>query len=443
MAVIITGLISLSQVYSQNGEGASVQTKKGPKYGSDSASCVVHLSLYREFVKQNNFKDALPQWRWVYNNCPLATENIYIDGVKMFTSLVQQATDPVLREKYVDTLFMIYDRRVENFNREAYVLGRKGIEMTTYRPGNVEDNYNTLKRSVELGGPKTESATLAYYFQTVLGMVQQQKLETSAVVEAYDVASTIIDHNLAANTDNEKNLALWNSVKANIELAFEPFASCDDLINLYTKKYTQTPDDVELLSKMTSMLEKKKCTNSDLFFTATEKLHKLQPSAQSAYLMATLSREKRQTSKAIEYLNQAIDLSDNNDEKIRALNMLAVINYEQNNYPQARANAQRILQLNPSFGKAYIFIGDLYAASSTMCAGDDLAGKTVFWAAIDMYQKARSVDPSVADEANSKIAQYSRYFPAKDDLFFRDLGEGTPYAVGCWINENTTVRSAK
>ena len=37
----------------------------GSKYGTDSANCVIHLSLYREFYKQKNYKDALPHWRWV------------------------------------------------------------------------------------------------------------------------------------------------------------------------------------------------------------------------------------------------------------------------------------------------------------------------------------------------------------------------------------------
>lgn len=436
-------LLSVGNVNGQNGEEQEVTSAKGPKYGADSATCVVHLSLYREFYKQKNFKDALPHWRWVFNNCPLSSQNLYIDGVKIISDKIETTTDPVMRGKYIDTLMMVYDQRITSFNREAYVLGRKGIDMVTYRPENIEDNYNTLKRAVEIGGNTSEAATLAYYFQTILGMVQSNKLEKIAVIEGYDVISSIIDHNMAAVQNDPKKLGTWGSIKGNIETAFEPFASCDDLIALYTKKMQATPDDVEMLTKMTTMLDRKNCTDSDLFFTATEKLHKLKPDAKSAYLMGSLSRTKGQTSKAAEYLNEAVRLTDNNEDKIKALNLLAAINYEQHNYPQARANALKILQINPSYGKAYMFIGDLYAASAQMCNDDDLGGKTVFWAAIDMYQKAKNVDPTVADEANGKIGQYSRYYPAKDDLFFRDMHEGDSFTVGCWINETTTIRSLK
>lgn len=180
-----------------------------------------------------------------------------------------------------------------------------------------------------------------------------------------------------------------------------------------------------------------------MFFKATENLHKLEPSAQSAYLMGTLNLKKENYGKAADYMQQAANLFEDNTDKIKALELLGNINFNQRNFSQARSNALKILQINPSYGKAYILIGDLYAASSSMCTEDDLGGKTVFWAAIDKYLKARNVDPSVEGDANAKIAQYAKHFPASSDLFFRDLQEGSSYTVGCWINETTTVRGTK
>ncbi|HPJ63617.1 tetratricopeptide repeat protein [Lentimicrobium sp.] len=418
-------------------------TTAGPKYGADSTNCVMHLSLYREFYKQKNYKDALPHWRWVFFNCPIASQNTYIDGAKIISTKVDECKDPALREKLIDTLMMVYDQRIRYFNREGYVLGRKGIDLFTYRTDKTEQIYPVLKKSVELSGKKSEGAVLVYYFRAIISMVDLQKMDKSAIVDGYDQISEIIDHNLKLNQDNPKKLANWENIKANIESTFEPFATCPDLIGIYEKKYADKPDDIELLTKITNVLERKKCTDSELFFNATEKLHKLQPSAQSAYLMGSLNLEKNNISKAAEYMQEAANLFEDNTDKIRALNLLANINFNQRNYSQARANAQKILQLDPNYGKAYILIGDLYAASSSMCTEDDMGGKTVFWAAVDKYVKARSVDPSVEAEANNKIGQYSKHFPPASDLFFRDLNEGGSYTVGCWINETTTIRAAK
>lgn len=442
--LLVISLFPLSNLFAQSNEDAEAKsTTKGPKYGMDSVSCVMHISLYREFYKQKNFKDAYPHWKWVFINGPLASQNTYIDGIKMVSARIDEAKDAAKKELLIDTLMMVYDQRITYFNREGYVLGRKGVDLFTYRPDRTEQIYQILKKSVDLSGNKSEGSPLVYYFRSIIGMVDLQKLDKSAIVDGYDQISEIIDFNIKLSKENAQQLASWENIKGNIESTFEPFATCPDLVSIYEKKFTEKPDDVELLKKITNILERKDCTKEDLFFKATENLHRLEPSAQSAYLMGTLNLKKENYSKASEYLQEAANLYEDSSDKIKALELLANINFNQRNFTQARANAIKILQINPNYGKAYMLIGDLYAGSSSMCTGDDLGGKTVFWAAIDKYLKARSVDPSVEADANAKIAQYSRHFPAAQDLFFRDLQEGTSYTVGCWINETTTIRGSK
>lgn len=424
-------------------ETESVEQVKGPKYGSDSSSCVMHLSLYREFFKQKNYKDAYSHWKWVFANCPIATQNIYIDGAKLVSAKIDETKDAAMRDKLVDTLMMVYDQRITYYNSEGSVLGRKGVDLYTYRPEKTEQIYQILKKAIELSGNKSSGPSIVYYFRSVIGMVELNKLEKSVIVDVYDGISEIIDFNIKQNQAKAKSLANWENTKANVEATFEPFATCPELISIYEKKFAENPTDIDLLKKITNILERKDCVKSDLFFKATETLHRLAPSAQSAYLMGTLNLEKNNLGKAADYLQEAAELFTENTDKIKSYNLLANINFNQRNYSQARSNAQKILQINPNYGKAYILIGDLYAASSAMCTDDDMSGKTVFWAAIDKYLKARSVDPSVEADANAKISQYSRHFPPSSDLFFRDLQEGSSYTVGCWINETTTIRGSK
>ncbi len=441
--LLMIGLLPFSYVSAQENEDSNGKGIKGPKYGKDSATCVMHLSLYREFFKQKNFKDAYPHWKWVFYNGPLSSQNVYIDGVKMVSSRIDECKDPDKRNLIIDTLMMVYDQRITYFGREGYVLGRKGYDLYTYRPEKTEQIYQILKKSVDLTGNKSEGSPLVYYFRSIIGMVDIQKLDKSAIVDGYDQISQIIDFNIKENAQNAEKLASWENIKGNIESTFEPYATCPDLVSMYEKKYAESPDDIELLKKITNILERKDCTKEDLFFKSTESLHKLQPSAQSAFLMGKLNLQKEQMTKAAEYMQEAANLYEDNADKVKALELLANINYSQRNFPQARTNALKILQLNPNFGKAYMLIGDLYAASASMCTGDDLGGSTVFWVAVDKYQRARSVDPSVEAEANAKISQYARHFPASGDLFFRDLIEGSSYTVGCWINESTTIRGIK
>ena len=66
--------------------------------------------------------------------------------------------------------------------------------------------------------------------------------------------------------------------------------------------------------------------------------------------------------------------------------------------------------------------------------------KAIYWLAVDYLNKAKSIDPSVADKANSKIASYKKYFPTKEDCFFKGIKEGQTVEVGCWIGESTKAR---
>jgi len=418
------------------------QNTEAPK--SDSLQCKEQLSLYREYYKIKVYNLAMPHWRWMFFNCPKATQNIYIDGVKIISDVIEKTQDAALKTKYVDTLMMVYDQRVKYYDREGYVLGRKAVDAIQYRADLSEAAYPWFIRSVELQGNQSEGAVLVHYLNTAVKLAGEGKIDKSEIFNVYDKVITIAEHNIVAYSTDEKNLSTWVKVKMNIEAIIEPLASCADLVKIYEKKFNETPDDVKLLKSITNMLDKRDCTaEGTLFFKATERLHKLEPSAQSAYLMGRLSIQNNQISKAADYFAQAADLYTDTTNRVRALFALANTHLSNKNFSQARAAAYRILAVAPNDGRAYILIGDLYAMSAGMCTEDDLSGKTVFWAAVDKYIKARSVDPGVEAQANEKISQYARYYPASSDLFFRDMQEGSPYTVGCWINENTTVRGIK
>lgn len=116
---------------------------------------------------------------------------------------------------------------------------------------------------------------------------------------------------------------------------------------------------------------------------------------------------------------------------------------------RARKEYRNALNLNASFGRAYVAIGDLYALAVTRCSGSAMArgDRAVFWAAADKYEQAKRVDPSVGDLASRRLATYEEVFPAQEDIFYRSGWEpGTSFTIdyGCyvWIGETTTVRPA-
>ena len=337
---------------------------------------------------------------------------------------------------------MVYDQRIVYFGKEGYVLGRKGVDLSTYRPADTEQIYKDLKKSVELEGENTAGPVLIYYMKAAVNMAKEGKADSSIIFDAYDVSGEVIDKNLKKNENNPAEKSEWETIQNNIELILEPFATCPDLVSIYRKKFNETPDDLELLKKITRILDEKDCHNDPLYFEATKKLYELEPSPGSAYLIGKMLLNEGKYVEAIEYLKEGEKLEDPKLVE-KSYYYIAQAYRALNNFPAARTYALKAAAINPDNGDPYILIGDLYAESAKDCGDNELTSRAAFWAAVDKYSKAKQVDPSKTEEADKKIATYSMYFPPIATIFFYTLKEGDTYRVECWINEDTKIRAAK
>ncbi|MGE5318043.1 MAG: hypothetical protein ACM3ME_08600, partial [Chloroflexota bacterium] len=209
--------IAFSQLSAQTATAGTGSSTTSASVNADSTLCKEQLSLYREYYKIKLYSHALPHWRWMFMNCPKATQNIYIDGVKIISDYIGRTTDPALKEKIIDTLLMVYDQRIQYYGREGYVLGRKAIDALEYRPAMIEQVYPWLQRSVELQENKSDGAVLVYYLNTAIQLATSGKIDKAEIFTVYDKAMTIADHNANASAEDPKNFDTWNKVKINLE----------------------------------------------------------------------------------------------------------------------------------------------------------------------------------------------------------------------------------
>ena len=417
-----------------------------PKYGNDSVTCVTNLSLYREAFKQwkdskfpaGGFDQSYHYWKWVYDNGPKASLNTYVDGVTIMSNYAKNAATAEEAEAYIDTIMQIYDKRAMYMGKKGYVLGRKGLDYMKYRPKELKTIYDILDESVALEGNSSSDAVLDALFKTSIQLYQEGLEDKSVIIDNYDRISEIIEYNVKNNTkEKDKYLNLREGIESN----FEPYASCENLIPIYEKKFNETPEDIDLLKKISYMLDKKGCTSDKLFEKVSIQYHKLNPSPESAFMLGKLMLKNEDYDKAIVYLLESLGMEDD-AKKYTACTILAHCYQQKNNFPEARNYALKAASFDPSKGEPYILIGQLYAMSNNSCNDPKLPG-AVFWVAVDMFEKAKQVDSSVANEANALIRDYSRYFPSMDKIFFNSLQEGDTYTVGCWINRTTKIRAAK
>lgn len=410
--------------------------------------CTKDVSLFYEAAKNKLYADAVEPWLRVYEQCPNANKAIYSQGPNIIEWQISQAKTEEEKQVLKNRLMEVYDKRIEYFGNDpkypvAYILGEKGLDYCKFF---TEDAlqlpaYGWLKESVAGMGTRSKLSVIWQFAQLTnrLYKADPEKYAEQYIADYQQIADLLN----ALSAPNVKNAAAAKAYKENIDNAFalSGAADCDKLDELYAQTVQTNLGDLETLVKVMTLYKKVKCIESDVYFAAAEAAHKLQPTAESAAGCAAMSAKKDNIADAVAYYDQAFELSDNDEDKANYLYNNAAYCYQQKQYATARQYARRSLEINPDQGRCYMLIGLMYAASKPY--DDEVLNKTVFWVACDKFNKAKQVDPAVADEANRMISQYSKYFPTTEEMFFNagaGLVKGQPFTVGGWIGETTICR---
>ncbi len=418
------------------------------RYGDteeDSIQCVRNLSLYMEYYRQNNYELAYEPWKKAITICPKATQNLYIHGSRILRHRFNEVDDPDKEDALVDSLMWLHDKRIKHFDREGFVLGRKGVDLYTLAPDeNIQKIFDLTDRSIDLEEEESRVDVIVVNMQTGSRLARAGVKDDVKVFDIYDRAIKILEHNIEHNPEEASR---YEQSKSQIESMFRPFYKCEVLIEAFQPRFDASPDSLELLEQITSMMDEADCTDEELFYYATLNLHNKRPTASSAMRMGRLETEKNNYRQAVDYYKEAIDLFDKEEdhEQLYRVYILKteILYRELGQYVQARESALKASEIKPDEGRPYFLIGEMYAETSEDLGDCEFTKRVGYWAAVDKFIKAREVDsdPDFEDRVTEYIDTYRQYFPDLESIFFQGYEEGDTYKVEGWINETTRVRA--
>jgi tetratricopeptide (TPR) repeat protein len=408
------------------------------KFGSNPDKCKENISLYREYFKQKNYDDALPGWRGALALCPKGTKNIYLNGTKLVMHMMEKEEKGTERWNSLrDTLMMVYDMRIEHFGQEGFVLGRKGMDQySMYDDPQVA--YETLTQALNLLGNKMEANSCIRLFQSSLKMAKKKVIERDVVFDLYDKIMPVIEHNLTNGEDKTKKY--FEKAQGIINSNFEKIADCESYIALNKPKIGANPSDTVLLQKVTKFMIKRKCTDNPFFLEASEMLYKLEPTADAAYSLHQAFNKKQDFTNAKKFIIEAADLAADSETKAQYLFELANLQYSLKLYSTARANYNKAASLKASWGEPFLKIADMYYRTSNSIGSNECDRAYGFWAAADMYAKAKNIDSSLSTKASTGLANCKKAYPTQEKCFFYNIEKGASVTVGGWIGVSTTAR---
>ncbi|SDX28239.1 tetratricopeptide repeat protein [Aequorivita viscosa] len=434
----------------------------GSTFAQAPDDCAITLSYFIEPAKSKNYEAALPHYEKVIKECPKASLATYQYAVRMFEYFIDEKKDT----SKINDLIEVWNLRLENFpekTSEGEVLMTIAQLKYDHNMGTKDVQYKAFDDAFKKDPENfTSGKSLYTYFSLAVDLFNEGKMELQDIFSLYDVVISKIDqekNNLAekltplmdkeeAGTDlsskeqrakrvYENNLGVYSTVESSVNGKLGQLADCENLIPFYEKDYENKKDDIDWIKSASNRLDSKEC-ETPLSSKLAVRLHELEPSSTSAYLLGKQAEAEGKASKALEYFTQAVDLEKDNSKKARIYYSLAENYRKKGSYGTARTYYNRMLEVKPSAGMAYYKIGTMYADSADNCGSTVFEKRAMYWLAADMMDKAARVDGTLSSSAKAAANSYRQRAPQKSDIFSEGMA-GKTIKFNCWVGGSVRV----
>lgn len=413
--------------------------------------------FYKDFMSMKRYDSALKPWRMVFDNAPGSNgvvKSHFQDGVTLYSQLVTNAESDAQKQKYIDTIRMINDKRVECFGGDADFFGKVAFDyyyqLKEYVP--EDEIFGLFKKSADMS-----EKGLPYYVVNPFTKMLYDKVQAGTIdlAEGRKYAK-MIDNTITKGLEDCKGeqcdtweiIADYAPARLSALEGVEGFYDCEYYLSKYYSLFKDNNTDCEVINTVYSRLLRGGCDPA-MAEVAEVKSAKdtecyVPPPPPGKLKQAYDAYQSGDYKKAVDLFAEVADEQTDPEKKAKYYFLSSKIYYADiKNFPQSRKYALKAAEQKSGWGEPYILIGKLYASSGPLCGpGRGWDSQIVTWPAIDKFEYAKKVDPSVASEANALIRQYRQYMPKKEDIFFRQIKAGDSFTVPCWIQERTRVRTA-
>ena len=426
--------------------------------------CKEALNIYKDYKKTKEYDEAYIQWRKACEVCPeTASEGLYVDGASFIGKQLKKVdeTDP-RHAVFVDSLMYLYDKRMELFpstkrspNNRCEVLGRKAADFYDYNKDEHMKAYEMFKESIECL-KEASSATTLYKYYTASFYTMKKALKGDEAAQSAMRAKMLTDYLVlmdyveagiksAQAEGKERDVKRYDKAKGNIETVFVAIADCADMVPVLEAAITAEPENMDLKQKVLRLLNKKECSDNDLFLPVATAVYAVEPSAPAAYAIGIGFAKVSQLDSSFSYMEDAVNRCGDCLDQVTYLLKTGQIASALGRSSTAKSYARKVLDVDSDNADAYMLIGDAIAGSSASCNDGALGARSVYWVASDYYATAKRMNPELAELAGKKMSNMAKQFPTVDDIFTYGKQAGGSFTVpnkaGCPCSgETTTIR---
>lgn len=429
------------------------------------------LSIFSEYVKAKNYDAAYEPWMELRERNPKFNSAIFVYGERILKYKIENSSDEE-KVNYINDLTKLWNEKRINFPSKTPlgdVLAKSAQLLYDYMSelnmtkSEVYDKFDNafITDSETFNNPKN----LYTYFKLIVMLYDEQLKSAEEFFTKYDEISEKVEREIKNYTNNVNKflsedvsesevelskkdqrkvksfnsfLKAYDQISKGMEIDLGDRANCVNLIPLYEKNYEEKKDDGIWLQRALNRLFNKECVDSELFVKILQQKNMLEPNASTSYYLGIIKSKEGKSTEALEYYNQAIELENDSYEKAKILFRIATKFRKDGLFSKARLYYVKALKFNPSMGKCYLAIAQMYASSAKHCGSDNFTQRAVYWLASKEALKAGRVDRKLKKSANQSSRNYLAKAPQKSEIFSSGR-EGEIIRVGCWIGRSVKV----
>jgi hypothetical protein len=404
-------------------------------YSQKKIDCNQKIEAYVSFFNQSNLKEAFEPWEEARKNCSGFSEKIYADGLVIYDFRIQNAT-PETKEKEVRGLMALYDQYYKHFPTAA-----QGYEVTKAmllyqnKIDAKEEMLQLFNSGFAKASNQVDSGNAFYVYFSMCNekfKAQDPNYSAKMMTEKYVSLNALLVKQESIFPDKATE---FKTAGRAINAMAKDIATCENLSAYYENVYESYKDEPDLLQAALNSMTIK-CSGQTIFAKMASRLFELKPNTQSALFQAISHVKQRKFNEATDFYNQAVNFEQNPIEKAKILFTIATTMCA-NDKAKAKEYITKTLNFDAKFGKAYLYLANLYVNSITECGTTDFEKKAIYYLAIETSKKAALAEPRLQSAADKAVSDYAKQAPTKEDLK-KEKKAGKSYTVGCWINETIT-----
>lgn len=389
--------------------------------------CAAKEKQFRDYVTSKDFSNANLSWLDVREKCAKYSEDIYKLGNEILNYNIEIAPADKKEEAVRELLKMFkkYDTAFPNNTNSNSV--KSAMALFSNNIGTTDEIYSLLDYSFKKQPDSFKDAqAIAIYFRMFFDKYKEGKSSISPedVIEKYSTVSSLVFENTKKYPELSAEYGRVNM--SNKALVYD-LLICDNLTPYFEKSYEKNKDNASWLNAA-ALTFSEKCKTSKTFETIALQLNTISPTSASAYFLGDYYLNTRDQVKALNYFETSVQLASGIDKAIKAYTIASIVS--NSDKAKSKEMVEIAMQNDPSNGKYYLFLANLYANSLNDCATTPETQSAIYQLASDVVVKAGKIEQRLKSTADKYAAEYLK----KVDRKYK----GKSVKINCFINE--TVR---